>query len=40
VKSAKEIMQILEAYDLTGFYRDAAELAVFASHCRALGAGT
>ena len=27
VKSAEEIMEILEAYDLTGSFRDAAELA-------------
>jgi hypothetical protein len=27
VKSAEEIMNILEAYDLTGSLRDAAELA-------------
>ncbi|MGH8938895.1 MAG: IS21 family transposase, partial [Actinomycetes bacterium] len=27
MKSAEEIMEILEAYDLTGSYRDAAELA-------------
>jgi len=27
LKSAEEIMEILEAYDLTGSYRDAAELA-------------
>jgi hypothetical protein len=27
VKSAEEIMEILEAYDLTGSYRVAAELA-------------
>jgi hypothetical protein len=33
VKSAEEIMEILEAYDVTGSLRDAAELAgVFASH--------
>ena len=27
MKSAEEIMEILDAYDLTGSYRDAAELA-------------
>jgi hypothetical protein len=27
MKSAEEIMDVLEAYDLTGSYRDAAELA-------------
>jgi len=32
VKSAEEIMQILEAYDLTGSYRDAAELAGCSHH--------
>lgn len=32
MKSAEEIMQILEAYDLTGSYRDAAELAGCSHH--------
>jgi hypothetical protein len=32
VKSAEEIMQILEAFDLTGSYRDAAELAGCSHH--------
>jgi hypothetical protein len=32
VKSAEEIMQILEAYDLTGSLRDAAELAGCSHH--------
>jgi hypothetical protein len=32
VKSAEEIMNILEAYDLTGSYRDAAELAGCSHH--------
>jgi hypothetical protein len=32
VKSAEEIMQILEAYDLTGSFRDAAELAGCSHH--------
>lgn len=32
MKSAEEIMEILDAYDLTGSFRDAGELAVFASH--------
>ena len=35
MKSAEEIMNILEAYDLTGSLRDAAELA----GCSALGTG-
>ena len=32
MKSAEEIMNILEAYDLTGSYRDAAELAGCSHH--------
>ena len=32
MKSAEEIMQILETYDLTGSYRDAAELAGCSHH--------
>src|SRR6516165_10028638 len=32
VKSAEEIMEILEAYDLTGSLRDAAELAGCSHH--------
>jgi hypothetical protein len=32
LKSAEEIMEILEAYDLTGSYRDAAELAGCSHH--------
>ena len=32
MKSAEEIMEILEAYDLTGSYRDAAELAGCSHH--------
>jgi len=32
VKSAEEIMNILEAYDLTGSLRDAAELAGCSHH--------
>jgi hypothetical protein len=32
VKSVEEIMQILEAYDLTGSYRDAAELVGCSHH--------
>lgn len=32
MKSAEEIMQILEAYDLTGSFRDAAELAGCSHH--------
>ena len=32
MKSAEEIMEILEAYDLTGCYRDAAELAGCSHH--------
>jgi molybdenum-dependent DNA-binding transcriptional regulator ModE len=32
VKSAEEIMSILEAYDLTGSLRDAAELAGCSYH--------
>jgi len=32
VKSAEEIMEILEAYDLTGSFRDAAELAGCSHH--------
>src|SRR5688500_1209454 len=32
LKSAEEIMQILEAYDLTGSYRDAGELAGCSHH--------
>jgi hypothetical protein len=32
VKSAEEIMKILEAYDLTGWLRDAAELASCSHH--------
>ena len=31
LKSAEEIMEILDAYDLTGSYRDAAELAGLAA---------
>jgi hypothetical protein len=32
VKSAEEIMRILDAYDLTGSFRDAAELAGCSHH--------
>ena len=32
MKSAEEIMEILEAYDLTGSFRDAAELAGCSHH--------
>lgn len=32
MKSAEEIMQILEAFDLTGSYRDAGELAGCSHH--------
>jgi molybdenum-dependent DNA-binding transcriptional regulator ModE len=32
VKSAEEIMEILEAYDLTGSLRDAAELVGCSHH--------
>ena len=32
MKSAEEIMKILEAYDLTGSFRDAAELAGCSHH--------
>jgi hypothetical protein len=32
MKSAEEIMEILEAYDLTGSFRDAAELAGCSPH--------
>lgn len=32
MKSAEEIMQILEGYDLTGSFRDAAELAGCSHH--------
>jgi hypothetical protein len=32
VKSAEEIMNILEAYDLTGSFRDAGELAGYSHH--------
>jgi molybdenum-dependent DNA-binding transcriptional regulator ModE len=32
LKSAEEIMEILEAYDLTGSYRDAGELAGCSHH--------
>ena len=32
MKSAEEIMNILEAYDLTGLLRDAAELAGCSHH--------
>src|SRR5450759_2667810 len=32
MKSAEEIMNVLEAYDLTGSYRDAAELAGCSHH--------
>ena len=32
MKSAEEIMEILEAYDLTGSLRDAAELAGCSHH--------
>jgi transposase len=32
LKSAEEIMEILEAYDLTGSFRDAAELAGCSHH--------
>ena len=32
MKSAEEIMQIVEAYDLTGSYRDAGELAGCSHH--------
>ncbi len=32
MKSAEEIMEILEAYDLTGSFRDAAELAGCSDH--------
>ena len=37
MKSAEEIMNILEAYDLTGSLRDAAELAGCSHHTVALG---
>ena len=45
VKSDEEIMEILEAYDLTGSYRDAGELAgcshhTVADHVGARAAGT
>ncbi len=45
MKSDKEIMEILEAYDLTGSYRDAGELAhcshhTVAHHVEARGTGT
>ena len=32
MKSAEEIMEILEAFDLTGSYRDAGELAGVSHH--------
>jgi hypothetical protein len=32
LKSAEEIMEILEAYDLTGSFRDAGELAGCSHH--------
>ncbi len=32
MKSAEEVMEILEAYDLTGSFRDAAELAGCSHH--------
>ena len=32
MKSAEEIMNILEAYDLTGLFRDAGELAGCSHH--------
>jgi hypothetical protein len=32
VKSAEEIMEILDAYDLTGSFRDAGELAGCSRH--------
>jgi molybdenum-dependent DNA-binding transcriptional regulator ModE len=32
LESAEEIMEILEAYDLTGSFRDAAELAGCSHH--------